>query len=1193
MPVQGAASSYFHPVPRAEPAQLQAFLTKWEASGAAERANAQLFLAELCDVLGVDRPQPKTPDERANAYVFEKVLVTASGSSNFIDLYKRGCFVLETKQGADKDKGTAFSAEGEERLKQRKTGHGIRGTKGWDVALFKAKEQAQRYARSLPKEEVTDGRPPFLVVVDVGHSFALYTDWSRMGGEYVPFPDPSSYRIRLRDLVRPEVRELLHTVWTDPLALDPGRRSAKVTRDIADRLAKLARSLEGKHPPEAVGAFLMRCLFTMFSEDVDLLPHGSFTALLGRLKEDPSTFAPALENLWGTMNTGGLSPILLKKLPRFNGGLFAHADAIALDADQIQLLIEASTANWKDVEPAIFGTLLERALDPRERHKLGAHYTPRAYVERLVNPTVIEPLREQWKGVQVAALQLADEGKDKQALQEVEAFLHHLATVKVLDPACGSGNFLYVTLELLKRLEGEVLNTLHDLGGTAKLELEGVMVTPANFFGIELNPRAAAIAEQVLWIGFLQWHLKTHGNLQNLPEPIIKDLHNIENRDAVLEYDSKAEQRDASGQVMTRWDGRTTKPHPVTGEEVPDPEARVPVYSYANPRPAQWPTVDYIVGNPPFIGTARMREALGDGYTEALRAVYPNVPDSADFVLFWWDKAAELVRTGKAKRFGFITTNSLRQTFNRKVIQHHMGQKKPIALAFAIPDHPWVDSADGAAVRVAMTVGVPGTGHGMLQRIVKEVAVDVDEAAEVILSQQVGKVFADLTIGADVANALPLRSNAGISNRGVLLVGDGFVVTPEAAKELGLERRPGLDHYIRPYFTGRDLAQRPKGNLVIDLYGLSREDVFTLYPEVYQRLDQLVRPSREQNRDKFRRENWWMFGRTHEALRHSINGLNRIIVTARTARHRVFQFLPGGSRPESEVVVIATGDAWILGVLSSNIHGPWALAAGGWMGMGNDPRYTHSKCFVPFPFPACPPAQQATIRDLAEQLDAHRKRQQALHPTLTLTGMYNVLERVRAMEERNAGPQSRKGTQSGGGGGGGGGPPPPKEKQIYEQGLVGILKELHDQLDAAVADAYGWPADLSTDEILHRLVELNAERAAEEARGLVRWLRPEYQSPDAGAGASGRQEVMEVEEDAPAPAPAPALQPWPKELPAQAAVLTTVLATLTTPATVAEIAARFEGKATKKRLEEVGRLLETLEALGRARREGERWCGVQ
>ncbi|HRO40451.1 MAG TPA: hypothetical protein PLZ25_11090, partial [Flavobacteriales bacterium] len=255
------------------PAQIQAFITKWQLSGAAERANAQLFLAELCDILDLERPRPSGPDETLNAYCFEKAIPSGTGTTNFIDLYKRGHFVLECKQGvADAEMAAPLSAAGKAARKQWKTGHGKHGTKGFDTAMLKAHAQAQRYARALPKEEIPQGRPPFVIVVDVGHSIALYTDWSRMGGEYLPFPDPASFRIPLKDLLRPDVRELLRAVWNDPLALDPGRRSARVTREIADRLARLARSLEGKHPPEAVAAFLMRCLFTMFSEDVDLLP---------------------------------------------------------------------------------------------------------------------------------------------------------------------------------------------------------------------------------------------------------------------------------------------------------------------------------------------------------------------------------------------------------------------------------------------------------------------------------------------------------------------------------------------------------------------------------------------------------------------------------------------------------------------------------------------------------------------------------------------------------------------------------------------------------------------------------------------------------------------------------------------------------------------------------------------------------
>ncbi len=1165
-------------------AKIQAFLAKWQASGAGEKANAQSFLNELCDILEVERPHPKKNDEAANSYVFEKTIPSVTDTSNFIDLYKRGCFVLETKQGADAaraDDPQPLSAAGIARKKNLKTGHGIRDTKAWGIAMLKAREQAQRYARALPKEEIAEGRPPFVVVIDVGHSIALYTDWSRMGAEYVAFPDPATFRIPLKDLLQEETRKLLHAVWTDPLALDPGRRSAKVTREIADRLAKLARSLEGKHPPEHVANFLMRCLFTMFSEDVDLLPHGSFTKLLGELKSDPSTFPEMMENLWGTMNTGGLSPILRKKLPRFNGGLFAHADAIALDADQIQLLIEAATANWRDVEPAIFGTLLERALDPRERHKLGAHYTPRAYVERLVNPTVIDPLREQWKSVQVAALQLAEDGNEKKAIKQVETFLHELANVKVLDPACGSGNFLYVTLELLKRLEGEVLNTLHELGATAKMELEGVMVTPANFHGIELNPRAAAIAEQVLWIGFLQWHLRTHGNLHNLPEPIIKDLHNIQCRDAVLDYDSKTEQRDANGEVVTKWDGRTTKPHPVTGEEVPDPEAREPVYTYSNPKPAKWPAADYIVGNPPFIGNKRMRAALGDGYTDALRAAHKKVPESCDFVMYWWDHAGKLVAEKKAKRFGFITTNSITQTFNRRIVSELLSAKKSLSLAFAIPDHPWVDSADGAAVRVAMTVAVPGTHVGLLLEAVSEESPGGDEAAEIVFVQTTGQIHADLTSGANVSSAQILKGNSGLSNRGVTILGDGFVLEADEAQAFLRLGYTGIEEHIRPLINGRDVAAMSRGLWAIDLFGMEEAAVKSKYPEVYQRLYDRVRPTRLENARLSYRERWWVFGEPRGSFRPALAEIKRCIITPMTSKHRIFSFVASDSIVDQGLILFGSDDAYILGILSSDIHVEWSLAAGGQLGMGNDPRYNNSRCFETFPYPASTPAQQEKIRALGEQLDAHRKRQQALHPGLTMTGMYNVLERIRELETPG---QARSDVPS----------LNAKEKLIYEQGLVGILKQLHDELDAAVAEAYGW-SDLhserhsgpdpesrnQTDQILTRLVALNAERAAEEAQGHIRWLRPEYQNAGASTSApSGKQAALDVD-DAPA-VPVATQRPWPKDLPAQAAALTEVLGTLAAPASVEEIAGHFEGKRSKKRVDEMQRLLETLGAVGRA-----------
>ncbi|MEK7731275.1 MAG: DNA methyltransferase, partial [Planctomycetota bacterium] len=332
------------------------------------------------------------------------------------------------------------------------------------------------------------------------------------------------------------------------------------------------------------------------------LPKRAFVDLLESLKDNPAQFIPLVGEVWRAMDRGEFSAAVRADLLKFNGKLFKNPQVLPLNRDQIDLLLAAARANWREVEPAIFGTLLERALDPTERHALGAHYTPRAYVERLVLPTIVEPLREDWKNAQAAALVLAGEGRLREAQQQVREFLRHLCEVRVLDPACGSGNFLYVTLEHLKRLEGEILNQLDELGDTqGRLDLQGVSVDPHQLLGIELNPRAAEIAEMVLWIGYLQWHFRTRGQVMP-PQPVLKDFHNIECRDAVLAYDRMEYVTDERGVPVTRWDGKTTKKHPVTGEDVPDETARMVVEKYINPRKAEWPPADFVIGNPPFIG---------------------------------------------------------------------------------------------------------------------------------------------------------------------------------------------------------------------------------------------------------------------------------------------------------------------------------------------------------------------------------------------------------------------------------------------------------------------------------------------------------------------------------------------------------------------------------------------------------------
>ena len=946
----------------------------------------------------------------------------------------------------------------------------------------------------------------------------------------------------------------------------------------------------------------------MFAEDVGLLPRGAFTQLLVRQLDAPAGLKPNLEDLWKAMDSGAFSVALQAEVAHFNGKLFKAPDAIALSREQIEILLNAARQDWKHVEPAIFGTLIERALDPDERHALGAHFTPRGYVERLVLPTVIEPLREQWANIQAAAVALEDGNDARGALKLVRDFHGRLCQTRVLDPACGSGNFLYIALEHMKRLEGDVLELLGALqsasiggarGMQQELDTQGLAVDPHQFLGIELNPHAAAIAELVLWIGHLQWHFRTRGNAQP-PKPVLRDFKNIECRDAVLEWDRIETVRDDSGQPVTRWDGHTVKPHPVTGKAVPDDRAQVEQLRYLQPRPASWPAADYIVGNPPFIGAATMRQALGDGYVEALRAAYPAVPESADLVMFWWHCAAQLLAEGRIHRFGFITTNSLTQTFNRRVLEAHLNpnlnppqppffkggshaQVSPAAivglnpplkkggrgdldlglhLAYAIADHPWVDSADGAAVRVAMTVAAPGDGAGRLLRVMNEAPGEEGEV-NVELVEQCGLIHANLSIGANVAGAEVLKANGGISSPGFKLHGAGFIVTPDEAASLG---NPPI---VRDYRNGRDLTDRPRGVMLIDTWGLSELELRQQYPAVWQRLAEHVKPERDakaHSKDGAGyAKHWWMHGKPRPELRKMLVGLPRYIATVETAKYRIFQFLDAEVAPDNRLTCFALDDAYSLGVLSSRVHGVWAQAAGGTL--EDRPVYNKTRCFEPFPFPAATPEQQARIRALAEQLDAHRKRQQAAHSDLTLTGLYNVLEKLRAGEPLGA-----------------------KDKRIHEQGLASVLKQLHDELDAEVLQAYGWddlmPGLPSTNSgrtdtaaiLLERLVDLNAERAREEAGGTVRWLRPDFQTRRAPVAASRKLDLPEAAAAAVAPGGKLA---WPADLPGQLGALAQALQAFDRPVSVAELAAAFAGK--RGLAKTLPGLLAALQAVARAR----------
>lgn len=1152
---------------------LDTFIARWAASGGAERANYSQFLSELCRVLGVPEPEPTRPDDADNAYVLERTVYEVHDDSaptpRRIDLYRRGSFVLEAKQGVEKE-----AAEEEEvrvrasKGKKTKKGHGTRGTAGWDTFMRRARTQAEGYVRLLPKEE---GRPPFVLVVDVGHVIEIYAEFTRSGGAYLPFPAAGPHRITLEDLRRPEIRERLRAIWMDPLSLDPSLHAAQVTRQVAVTLAQISRSMEGQHDqdgkvltPERVSAFLMRMIFTMFAEDVGLIGGFKFRGALQDMRRDPDAFVPTVDELWRNMATGGYSVALREKIKHFNGGLFENVEVLPVTPAQLELFIAAAEHDWSQVEPSIFGTLVERALDPTERHKLGAHYTPRPYVERLVNHVVLAPLREDWAGVQIEVQAAIEKGKDPEKARVkarglVEAFLSKLQQQRVLDPACGTGNFLYVSMELVKRLEAEVIETLIGLGGTPPL----TDVSPEQFLGLELNPRAARVAELVLWIGYLQLYARSHGGA-GPAEPILKAYRNIRQTDAVLTYSSRKPHVDKAGVPVTRWDGMTRVTDPTTGREVPDPAARVQDTVYVKPGKPLWPAADFIVGNPPFLGKGEaMRAALGDGYVQALRSIYkpkkdaPGVPDSADFVMFWWHKAAvQMASLRRLRRFGFVTTNSIKQTFNRRVIEDHLTASvkdaHPLSLVYAVPDHPWVDEADGAAVRIAMTVVARGKRDGLLERVVDE---QVGENGEYVVktAAMVGRINPDLTVGVDATAAEALQAFDGLSSNGVMLAGSGFIVTREQAAELGLGRVPGLEAHIREYRNGRDLTSRPRGVMVIDLYGLEEEEVRSNFPEVYQHIRLNVWPEREHNNRPRLKERWWTFAEPRRTIRAALAGLNRYVATVETSKHRFFQFSDATILPDHSTIAIAHHDAYVLGVLSSRVHVIWALAQGSRLGVGNDPRYNKSRCFETFPFPVPTPAQQQAIREKAEALDALRKARLAAHAHLTMTDLYNVLEKLR-----------------------GGAQLTDRERRTLQDGTVTVLREYHDELDALVQAAYGWEGALGDQEILSRLTDLNALRAQEERAGTIRYLRPDYQDPKGTA-------VGDLGMDVQAPAAAALAKPaYPDRLAEQSAAVRQVLVLAERALSAEQVAAAFSGV----RAGTVDELLELLVMMGQVRQVG-------
>lgn len=1052
------------------------FIRVWSAAGISERSSYQPFIIQLCELIGAPAPcqvQADDPD-----YCFERPVrfVHDDGSAHpgYIDCYRRDCFVLEAKQSRKRMSGGELDPQPQIDLLR---GRGRRpsgpSTTALERLLRSAKRQAENYAKALPEW------PPFIVVVDVGRSIELWADFARQGKAYVPFPDRARYRVALDDLHDPEVRDRLRRVWTDPMSLDPSARVAAVTTDIAGRLAWLVRSIGVRAPREADGRldpvnraawasqtalFVMQCIFAMFADSVGLIEGRGFRVLLESYRGKAHQFHKAAGDFFRQMDRGGHCSALRQDIRRFNGGLFRHVAALPIDEAELEALIAAAQRDWASVEPAIFGALLEQALDPNERAELGAHYTPRAWVETLVEPAVMEVLRADWQGVEAAAIAQYEAGDARAARRLIGQFHRELCRIRVLDPACGTGNFLYVAMGMMKELEGEVLGALADMGEVqGSLDLDGHTVSPAQFYGLEKNAYAAWIAEMVMWIGYLQWHFRLFGDAKP-SEPILRSYGRIQHVDALVSWTRSELVRDGAGRPILRslTLGRGKAASPLA----PRDDTRV-IERIVDPRPTPWPDVHFIIGNPPFMGAKDMRRQLGDGYVDALWALNEGRFRSADMVTLWWRRAADiLTRPGSSlRRFGFIITNSITQTFSRRAVEHHLSGSPPMRLTFAVPDHPWTRGEGAADVRIAMTVAERGTSSGTARLVTVE-GRNADGGLR--YGERRGTLDAALTLEGTGAAPQLLAANAGLCSPGVKLHGAGFIVTPEQAAALDAESDPSVVSPIRPYRNGRDLAGRFRDVKVIDLFGWEEGEARRRAPGVYDHLLKAVRPDRMRNKRAAYREAWWVFGEPRSALRPALEGLDRYIATPETAKHRWFTFLDAGVTPDNMVIVVASRDAAILGVLSSRTHTVWAAARGGRMGVGNDLRYTKGPCFDAFPFPPFGP-DTAAVGALAEELIQLRERVMARGRTMT--DIYNA--RARLHDGR---------------------PLDVRELEDNRSGLIAVIDDLHRRIDDQTAAAYGWPTDLPDTEMVARLTALNAQRRGEEQAGHIRFLRPEYQA---------------------------------------------------------------------------------------------------
>lgn len=952
------------------------FIKKWKPVALNERASAQTHFIDLCKLFEHD--DPVSADPAGEWFAFEKGATKTGGGDGFADVWKKNYFAWEYKK------------------------------KKHDLGV--AMNQLVRYAAALEN-------PPLQVVCDTDR-FIIRTAWTNTVAK--------QYEIELDELTDPDKRKILWAVFHDPEQLKPQQTRAGITKDAADKFSTIALRLQGRGTPEEIAHFVNQLVFCFFASSVKLLPEGFFSKLLKRAAQKPDHAIDYFNKLFEAMENGGEYD--LTDIAHFNGGLFDGRRALKLDEGDIGLLIAVSSLDWSQIDPTIFGTLFERFLDPDKRAQIGAHYTDPDKIMMIVEPVILRPLRAEWEAARAEIEQIAGEanalqqtGFSKQgaknfnkkittirAKAEVirDKFIERLRGITILDPACGSGNFLYLALQGVKDIELRANLECEALGLSPRLPVIG----PEIVHGLEINELAAELARTTIWIGDIQWRIRN--GIYSNPRPILRKLASIECRDAL---------------VTKQPDG-----------------------SYVE---AEWPAAEFIVGNPPFLGRSFLRAGLGDNYVDVLFRVFTGrVPGEADLVLYWFEKARKALLSEMTTRAGFVATNSIRGGSNRFVVDQI---SRDVIIFDAWDDEPWV--VDGASVRVSIMCFGHHQGPAVLNGI------------------EVAAINADLTSAtSDLTRAHRLAQNRGVAFIGrqkdgpVDIKGDlarDFLVSP-----INPNGRPNSD-VVHPWVNASAIVRNNPDKWIIDFKEMT-QSAAALYHAPFEYLKLYLKPIRDSNRDRQRRELWWRPGRSGEDLRIALAQVHRYVITPRVSKHRIFVWMHSSVVPDSATAAIARDDYTSLGILHSRFHESWSLRLCTWLGVGNDPRYTPTTTFETFPFPegltpnipaadyAGDPRAQA-IAKAAKRLDELRN------------AWLNPPDLIRIEPEVVPGYPDRilpKDTKA--------------AAELKKRTLTNLynarpqwLQDAHRDLDAAVAAAYGWPADISEDDALAKLLELNLARA--------------------------------------------------------------------------------------------------------------------